>query len=96
VDLDSQGEEGLLDRAEELPGLLGVLAAEGVVDPIGGPQPGATWTGTLSTAWAPSWRNTLVSSGQRSSAAVSAISWRLPFSNASTQGPRRAVSGPPA
>jgi hypothetical protein len=38
VDLDPHIREGLLNRAEELLGLLGVLAAEGVVDPIGGQQ----------------------------------------------------------
>jgi hypothetical protein len=35
VDLGVQIREGLVDHAEELLGLLGVLAAEGVVDPIG-------------------------------------------------------------
>jgi len=35
VDLGVQVGEGLVDRAEELLGLVGVLAAEGVIDPIG-------------------------------------------------------------
>jgi hypothetical protein len=35
VDLDPHLREGLLDHAEELSGLLGALAAEGVVDPVG-------------------------------------------------------------
>jgi hypothetical protein len=35
VDLGVQIREGLVGHAEELLGLLGVLAAEGVVDPIG-------------------------------------------------------------
>jgi hypothetical protein len=35
VDLDPHIREGLLNRAEELLGLLGVLAAEGVINPIG-------------------------------------------------------------
>jgi hypothetical protein len=38
VDLGVQIGEGLLDHAEELLGLLGVLAAEGMIDPIGGQQ----------------------------------------------------------
>src|SRR5215203_2052877 len=38
VDLGVQIGEGLVDHAEELLGLLGALAAEGVVDPIGGQQ----------------------------------------------------------
>jgi hypothetical protein len=38
VDLGVQVGEGLVDHAEELLGLLGVTAAEGVVDPIGGQQ----------------------------------------------------------
>jgi hypothetical protein len=38
MDLGMQIWEGLLDQAEELLGLLGVLAAEGVIDPIGGQQ----------------------------------------------------------
>src|SRR5215216_2641373 len=38
VDLGVQVGEGLLDHAEELLGLLGALAAEGVVNPIGGQQ----------------------------------------------------------
>src|SRR5918992_3212248 len=38
VDLGVQVGEGLVDHAEELLGLLGTLAAEGVVDPIGDQQ----------------------------------------------------------
>jgi hypothetical protein len=38
VDLDPHLRGGLLDHAEELSGLLGALAAEGVVDPVGGQQ----------------------------------------------------------
>ena len=38
MDLDPQIREGLLNGAEELLGLLGVLAAEGVIDPIGDQQ----------------------------------------------------------
>jgi hypothetical protein len=38
VHLGVQVREGLVDHAEELPGLLGVLAAEGVVHPVGHQQ----------------------------------------------------------
>src|ERR671910_262551 len=49
--------------------------------------PWATSTGTLSTAWTPSWRSTLARSGQRSSTALSVTCCTTPWWNASRHGP---------